>query len=382
MRYTTAYLFICFVCSCSNESVNKARIVASTPIRINLSPTNTYWPMHQVIDSFWFVNLEPNDSTRSVGRADKILLVDKKIYVLDVLMTSVSAYDLQGKYLYDIGSLGLNKGQYRRVADIAYNGLHNTLYLLCNSPNRTIYEYSLSGSLIREIHLPNGATGLGIPNYNALFFYLNRGPAANDQYYDFAITDSNSTVKDMLFSSPEHIEGRIGITGGIYSCNDSFFINPPLQNTFYSITDSIIGARKYYADFGKDSISRTFTSMDDLNASVKSFSYLGKSFVQGTDFAGFNIIEKGGYFKQVFYNRNSGHVAKADTTDPFNALFSYDIFQSHDTLFSANYVKGLKRLMKKNGESIKRRVPGLYEAVMKSKYENYPVILFYKLKPF
>lgn len=384
MRYPIIILllFTCIIYSCCTQSTGKVKIVNSTPININLDGKNAYLPIQKVIDTFWYVFLEQNDSTRSVGRVDKLLLIDKKLYVLDVLMASVSVYDLQGKYLYDIGSLGLGKGQFRRVADIAFNPVHNTIYLLCNSPNKTVYEFSLSGTLIKQIHLFNGATGIAVSNRNTLFFFLNRGETENGEFYDFAITDSNSVVKDMLFKSPAYIERRMGITGGIYACNDSAYANPPFQNTFYLFTDSSVGARKYYIDFGKDSIHHEFTSNQDLDTSLKKFSFLGKSLVLGPDFIGFNIIEKGGYFKQVFYNKNTGHIAKADTTDPVNSIFNFDIYQSHDTLFTANYVRSLTFLMEKRGESIKKNVPGLYEDVIKHRRTNQPVIMFYKLKSF
>jgi hypothetical protein len=375
------FLLLCFAmlaaCGKKNRQIN---LSGNPPVRINASASSAHLSLASVIDSIWYVSLQISDSTASIGRIDKILLLDHKIYIVDVRMSSVKAYDLSGKYLFDVGHLGFKKGEYRKVIDIAYNKFRNSLYVLCTSPQETIIEFSLSGEYIRNIKLEYGATGVGIEKDNLSYYFLNHGQV-DDEHYGLAITDSIGNPNSFLFKSPPNINSRIGISGGLYDCNGTFYFNPPLTNTFYSLSDSVIGEQSYYIDFGKDSLPPTFKSLRHLMDSVGRYTLLSKSFVKGSDFVGFSLVDKR-HFKQIFYNTKSGHIAMGDSTNIINSLLNYDVFQSHDTIMTATYLNELRYKMANSKPTDWVNLPGIYESAMASEKGNHPIIIFYKLKSF
>ncbi len=382
MRLLSIFLFFLIFSACQNQRPKHRPINNVKPVLINLDESQKYRSLHTVIDTIWFVSLEANDSVTSQQIIDKLFLYDKMIYTIDIRHASIKVFDLSGKYHYDVGGLGLKKGRYRKVADIAYNKFRNSIYVLCNSPSKTVFEYSVDGNFFREIHLANGASGLGIQNANTYYYYLNHGGDEEMQNYNLAVIDSNNTIKDAFFAVPANIDSRIGITGGIYACQESLYFNPPLTNTFYSLSDSVIGGECFSVSFGKDNLPGTFHSVNDLISNIHKYSHLGKSLVKGTDFIGFNFIEKGGLLKQAFYNINSKNIAKIDSSNPLNSLFHYDVFQSNDTLMTVTYMRELKKWIVGNKKIAQAQIPGLYEKILSQKSSDNPIVIFYKLKSF
>lgn len=382
MRLLPIFLVVLIFFACQNKRPKHSPINSAKPVQINLDEFQKYRSLHTVIDTIWFVSLAANDSVTSQQIIDKLFLHDKMIYTIDIRHSSIKVFDLSGKYQYDMGGLGIKKGRYRKIADIAYNKFRNSIYVLCNSPAKTVYEYSVEGNFIREIHLANGASALGIENANTYYYYLNHGGEEEMRNYNLAKIDSNNTIKDTFFDLPANIDSRIGFTGGIYVCQDSLYFNPPLTNTFYSLSNSAIGRKCFFVSFGKDNLPKAFQSVNDLVSNIHKYSHLGKSLVIGTDFIGFNFIEKGGLLKQAFYNINSKYIAKIDSSSPLNSLFHYDIFQSHDTLMTVTYMRELKKWIIGNKKIVQAQIPGLYEKILDQKSSDNPVVIFYKLKSF
>lgn len=382
MRQLLLCLLYCLLSGCQRENIKNGYITKSQPIIIKLDGTTQYISLDKVVDSIWSVTLNTNDSVASIELVDKILLINKKIFILDVRHASIKAFDLTGKYLHDIGGLGVKKGLFRKISDMSYNKYKNTIYVLCNAPAKTIFEYTIDGTFIRKISLENGATGLAIGDANSFYYYLNHGGEKAFENYNLVKTDSTYTHNEVYFNVPANIKTRIGFSGGIYTCNNLIYFNPPLTNNVYSVSRSGIGKTCYLINFGTDSLPSVFKSNDDLVLNHLKYSHLGKSFVEESEFVGFNYVEKGGWLKQAFYNKSTQNIAKTDITSPINDLFRYDIFQAHDTLMTTAYIRDLKNLVKKNGGMLKAKMPDLYKAITSQENKGNPVIIFYKLKKF
>ncbi|MFT4202304.1 MAG: 6-bladed beta-propeller [Chitinophagaceae bacterium] len=380
------YRLLCFILlglySCDNKETKSNHVLDKNMVYIDINDNSL--PISQVIDSFWYIILESNDSiTTPLSNIDKLLIVDNYIYILDVKYASVKVFDINGKYEHDIGALGVSKGLYTKISDIAYNKSHNTIFILCNLPKKRLLEYTINGRFIREIFLKNGATAIALKSPNLFYYFLNNGGEGRYKDYNVLVTDSDNNVKDVFFNIPWNIDARIGFTGGLYTCGDSLYYNPPLSNVYYSLLDN--GTRKsaYLISFGGDNLPSEFKSTNDMIQQIPKHSYLGKSLVMTSKFIGFNYIEKGGGRMQAYYNIKSKHIAKTDSShNSMYSLFMGEIFQTNDTLITCCTVSMLKKWLMKNKNSIKGNMTELYKDIINKNDHDNPILIFYKLKYF
>ncbi|MDP1764017.1 MAG: 6-bladed beta-propeller [Sediminibacterium sp.] len=383
MRFVLLYLLIIIVlCSCQIKEIKHGQIINSDALQINLSNRENYYSLDQVVDTIWYTSLETKDSITPLRKIDKLVILNNKIYVLDIKYAAVKVFGISGKYEHDIGGLGTSKGLYIKIADLVYNKFRNTICILCNSPRKKVFEYSLNGSFLREISLENGSTAFGIRNPNAFYYFLNKGGEGLYEDYNLVLTDSGNTIKEAFFNVPENIKARIGTTGGIYACEDSLYFNPPLTNTYYALSDNGTAKSSYTISFGKDNLSSKFESLNDMMQNIRKYSHVGRSFVKDSNFVGLNYIANGAISKQAFYSLKSKHVAIADSSNPLNYLFRNEIFQSHDTLITAAFIPQLKKWAKTHEKIVKNRLPKLYDEIMRKKESDNPILIFYKLKYF
>ncbi|WP_315823541.1 6-bladed beta-propeller [Paraflavitalea speifideaquila] len=187
-------------------SCNQARkgyIGADIPVVINLSTEIKHASLATYIDSVRLVPLEVNDNAiiSSPSGIHKILYKENKYFLLDDKYMAIKVFDSTGKYLYNMGSLGVGKGQFSRVEDMEYNPVHHSILVLCNNPCKMI-EFSLNGVLLREVRLEFWATSFAIASSNAWIFYVNQNNSKVSEDKNMILSDSNGIVQDLLFDLP------------------------------------------------------------------------------------------------------------------------------------------------------------------------------------
>ena len=123
-------------------------------------------PLQEWAKSVRFIPLETNDNLlmeyvyNVFQRGDKLLVQDR---------TRVLVFDMNGKYLYDIGSLGEGPTEFVSMGNIT---LHNDLIYISEFRNR-IKAYDWEGNFVKKLVLPAKAYGLiTLPGKEEMLAYV------------------------------------------------------------------------------------------------------------------------------------------------------------------------------------------------------------------
>lgn len=348
-------------------------------VLVDLGKKDQLHSLDSLVDIVKLVNLETTDSSvLSIIR--KVLYINDKFYVLDTKYAAVKAFDNEGKYLYDLGGLGIDTGNYLKITDINYYRPRNTLWVICNSP-RKIVEYSMDGKFVREIEMKIYAGNIAIEGPNTRYYYLNQNPTYASGRKNLLVADSLNTINKRVFDFPANIDDGLDFTGGLYNSDQQIFFNPPLSNTYYKLKNGEpTGA--YKVDFGSHNLPPAFASVSSMSEQINDYSYLGTSFAKIGDALGFTFVDQR-MLQLAFFNTRTRHIARNDfKLSPLNNLFTFSLYASDSAFINPLDTRGLTEYLQNNEAGIKSRFPGLYEKVINKKEHDNPTLILFKLKPF
>jgi hypothetical protein len=105
-----------------------------------------------------------------IQEINKIILFNKRIYILDKKQMAVLAFSDTGKFLFKIKNIGNGPGEYSLLYDFDINRFTNKLELL--NPRGTLLTYDLDGKFEESISIPLVASHkfIDISNDTILFF--------------------------------------------------------------------------------------------------------------------------------------------------------------------------------------------------------------------
>lgn len=364
--------------SCSNNK-KKGTVIDSGVIAIE---AGLNFQHHSLADSILIekiVKLETKEkSTLSKDYAIKRILTEgDKIYILDSKFMSIKVFNSQGKYLFELGSLGNRKAEFTNVQDIAINPENKNLWILCNTPKKII-EFSPDGNFIKEIDMSFFASALGFGEYNEIYFFNNQNPNDVSMNKNLIITDQKVAIVNGLFDLPKKLTSAFSFAGNIYQCGKEVFYNPPFDNTIYKLKDGDAQAA-YSISFGKLSTPKDF-ALDSMNYYMLNKASLSMFFVKNDNFIGVKYFNRG-LPANLFYNIKSKSVLQTDTSmNNLNFLFTNSIFQNDkDFIMLINY-DIIGEFVKKNKETIQKSFPIIYNQMITHKPHDNPYLLYFKIK--
>ena len=93
------------------------------------------------------VSLELTDESL-IGIINRIIFKDDQLIIIEGKTEKVMLFDLQGKYIRQIGSKGQGPGEYPNIVDIAYDDIKRIIFIA--STSRKILCYNTDGVLLKE----------------------------------------------------------------------------------------------------------------------------------------------------------------------------------------------------------------------------------------
>ncbi len=185
----------------------------------------------EYIDSYSIVKLE--STNRLIHQIDQIQIFEDRIYILDQQQKRLLVFDINGKYLKDIGQFGRGKGEFIATSAFYVNPKKKTVNII--DPMRcVVLIYNLEGGLLNEQAF-DGATINPGPVENMRYIgdsqvlcYAN--PNMFDEKMLFVIDEHDMTIKDVISVSPfkPGIAGSYIMAVQPYSIvsNDIHFLSP------------------------------------------------------------------------------------------------------------------------------------------------------------
>nr|WP_320153944.1 6-bladed beta-propeller [uncultured Draconibacterium sp.] len=136
--------------SCNKTEENWANIVLSFDLDKQIEKEI---PFEKVFDEVQLVPLETSKESM-IHEITKFEIYNERIYVLDARQRSLFIFDLNGRYIRKIKSIGKGPEEYTEIADININKYNKNIELL--TPTRNMLFYDLNGSFIKKDNLNLG----------------------------------------------------------------------------------------------------------------------------------------------------------------------------------------------------------------------------------
>jgi hypothetical protein len=329
------------------------------------------------IDNVDIINIETSDRAviSDASSVQQVIERNSRYFILDDKYMSVKVFDSTGKYLYNVGGLGIGRGEFVRVEEIAYYPPHHSLLVLCNRPTK-MCEFTLDGRLIHETNMSFWATSFAVPSENTRLFYINQNKSELSEDQNILLTDSAYAIRSRMFDMPKKISSTLKFSGGLYLEGDGTYFNPALSGTYYLMSNDT-AKPVYKIDYGARNVPAGLSELK-LMPLLRKCEYQFGTFTKDDDYLGFNYFDRG--VNAAFYNLHSRQVLTSDTRlDSLNLLFANTFFEADGEYIMVLDIKRMSGFIKRNYAIITRRFPAFAHLSLDREHPN-PALVTFKLK--
>ena len=141
-RFTIVCMIVLFICSCSNK---KNKIKIQYDIDVNCKHESSF---DDIMDFSSIIPLETNDNSLITG-IDKIVIRNNFIYLFKDRGT-IKVFDLKGKFITSIGTLGKGPGELLTPTDFDISPDGKTIAILDRDGSKLSY-YNNKGTFIKSV---------------------------------------------------------------------------------------------------------------------------------------------------------------------------------------------------------------------------------------
>jgi len=299
----------------------------------------------QIIDNIKFIPLETNDYSM-IGSVAKIIKYDDKYIIMDKKMAKkLFVFDKEGKFLYNIGSIGKGPGEYSRLMDFTVDEKEGCLYLI--DDRIKIIKTQMDGTLIFEKKVPQEYSDIkNILAHKGLIYVTSAYGISNQKKYHIAQLDKN--LNPIAWFLPF----EYGFPGSWPYKNRLFIFNNSIN--YVSTFDNVI-----YTKSGDEFIERYKFNTEGRNLSLKILTmesfvenktgvYFFDGCVEGDDFIYLPIFDSGNP-RWGFIDKNSDKFFQVDkiNDDPY-PLVPFDSYNNGWYISTINSNIFIKNFPKNN----------------------------------
>lgn len=214
------YSIIAVLLLCCQEKPNEKSIIVDISNRKPI-PSDTLFSSARIIP------LESRDSIM-ISLADKIIVYQGKIFILDIRQNIVVVFDKEGKFLFKIDHQGRGPEEYNLLYDININPYTQTLELL--DPMGSLLNFNLQGTFISKRTLPRDL----LSYYR--FALLNRDTIAFSSIASSKTLHLYSRKSNQLIGSFIHVESKNHDDPSFHHYQDSCYFSLALFDQIYNIS--------------------------------------------------------------------------------------------------------------------------------------------------
>ena len=346
------------------------------------------------LDSVKYVKLELTKES-IIGKLDKVVIYDERIYILDTQTSSLFVFDMEGRYLHKIARIGQGPEEYIQL-DFFDIDKENKHVVLTDLMDYWVMRYDLNGNFLFRQKIPVWCEGVSVLPNKGIVLYSNFRDNSDEleQEYNLLYLDSTMNIKQAYFPY-NYVEERpaTSMKGQFYAFKDNLYFTFPGGNTVYQITgDSLIN--KYQFDFGKDILQiENITNPDQFTERLKSGKYMGflTPVMENDQLLFFSMRKNAPVAYSIYYSKESGNILSGfiflydDLSFASNFQTGYDSWivsemQSFDLIGTKDsYMDYVKNHKKTPIDKYAKDLLAFAETLTE---DDNPVLMFYKLKPF
>ncbi|TCO04414.1 6-bladed beta-propeller [Natronoflexus pectinivorans] len=336
-------LLLCLMLSCTKTSNIEDR---STIIR--LSPASDKQPMSKFIDSVKYIRLAAPRNI-SIGMIQSVVFFDEHYYVLHTpTMPSLTVFDINGRFVRNIGKFGRGPGEYLFINDFAINHDDKMVVLMDDNAQRMHY-YTLEGDHIDSKVLPLSAECIYYMDGSYVFWMANLydrvlNADVKKRFNIFVLDRDYNTTHGFLEVSNEFMGVMHGSLPSSFSpYGGGVNVVAPLSNDIYHYKDGSL-FKKYYLDFGPlncDFLSELRKDQGDKGTFVfrlrnTGATYYPNQFFEFKNYMFFTFLSDNKMYS-VFYDKKNetSHVSfEYPEDDIHDAIFGRAVGKTETSLIS------------------------------------------------
>ena len=404
-------LLILLFASCDNETVQLDEspfLSDADSILIKVIPHNEPIEIGKYIDSVFYVKLELTDES-IIGQIDKLIIFENRIHILDTQTSSVFIFDMTGKYLSKICRIGNGPGEYRKLHFFDIDKEKRQIVLV-DLLSMWIMRYDFDGKYISRKRIQIFTISI-IPSQNGEYISFSNfrnnsrflAPEYNLMYLDslFQIDKVYFPYYSKNFYNP-FIPFITNPSGPFYTFNNQIHFTYNFKNEVYIVNNEGL-ALKYKFDFnGKNFRYSSIQKKDGLYDYVLKGTYWTINQVcESDDMLSFTFSDNSDKTIYTgFYSKRTGNVINSTRYLLTRMRFLYLPISSHeDWLISEFPVDDLlewRKLIEKMNDALEEKgykgerdkFLGYHALIARKRvadsltFEDNPVLMFFRLKPF
>lgn len=382
----TIYMFS----SCNNKNEKNpihviSKDIKPTEISIDMNDKSAL-PFDSLMELTSVVKLQ---TTRDnlIGKVSQILFTNDRIIVVDrEISKSISVYDMFGKFLNKIGSLGQAPNEYAFLWQVSFMPDKSTLFIADMGSNK-IKLFNINGDFINAIKSPYWFESCEFIDNEKIAINSPTGikaPLKKTYLPQLLTTSLDGDIYFHNFPSKETKIFHFSTAYPLRKFNNTILYNPSYTDSIFKITtDGILPY--YYLNIKrkKPFVITNETSSKDFSEELKNTpAYFGGDYVELQNYAVFDISEPNMNWRRfVTYSKkqNKSFYCNGNYHDTRLRFFIQPKFLYKDDILVTYispeevlmYKKELYRLCKK--EDIDKLLENLTE-------DDNPVLFFYRIK--
>ncbi|MEL6676311.1 MAG: 6-bladed beta-propeller [Bacteroidota bacterium] len=193
-----------------------------------------------------------------IGSAEQVVIRNSKLFIQDTHLGKIRVFDLEGRFLFDIGETGRGPGEFLDLTNIVFDSQSESIFTYSMSSQK-LSQFQLDGQLVKDHLIPFYASHFSVAPTGDFLFYVNFNPHHSFGNFNLIITDRKLLIQEKNY--PFH-------TGSMGSPAFSGFVQEsPQDNLFhYSFCDTIFRITPsrnfpaYIVDFAPSSSPPPFNS--------------------------------------------------------------------------------------------------------------------------
>ncbi|MFU8812495.1 MAG: 6-bladed beta-propeller [Balneolaceae bacterium] len=284
-RFIILFLLIS-ISGCHAENIDEIDVRV-----LELDPQNVQQlKFSDIVSEFKFVKLNTPENIY-FGNADKIIVSDNRIYVLDIFTgEKLLVFDIHGEFIFEISTHGRGPGELLQPADFIVDTEGEKIVILDQGNIKLSFYNIADGSFIEDKTLNFWTYYFHKNGEGYVFFNNNLQNAQNN--HNVLFTDNSLTIINREQPIPGHQRNfHYALPRKFTSYKDRVYLTIPFNNTIYTVSDN--QAVPYLVlDFGDLNIPgtffETFTDNRERIQEVKNYGFNVTNYFESDEFVFFN----------------------------------------------------------------------------------------------
>ncbi len=171
-------ILCCLICGCNQRKYTTEEDDNSQKILLDMPAINDVdWKqedMLSILDDFKYVVLESTDES-IIGGIDKLEVYKDRIYILDMMTSSLFVFTIDGEFIYKINRIGAGPEEYIQL-DFFSIDYENEHLVLTDLMSYWVMRFDMDGNFISRKKIPFWVEGVASFQDKGVALYANTEP--------------------------------------------------------------------------------------------------------------------------------------------------------------------------------------------------------------